>query len=462
KTAEITAEIEKITKEIDQDAKDKSQYAQYEHLAVEVRDLEGQLADYNLAMDKLRSATERTAKHFEDEINAIHMKQQDKINQLAPTKLEKYRALLEENHQGEAELEAKSQELDMLMQAIRAKEDDLGMDKFRDEYDQLERQAMRFKMECKTIQDDLKTAQMDPTEARNMLLARVKEDKAKMEQVEKQIATADDENALHEVKLELEERKNEGPDSNASQKYDMLYQRDQEMSSFMDTFDEKKDKELDNQRQAQAMIVRLLEHISTGLNRQDKMPSASKVEEMKTDLTFKERQLESAQTTKTRLSMELSKRQAELEKVVNTLDAKISVELNSLSSKMATMETDMDGFQNIEALKETHATTKQALLKFKQQYIRRRDAMKSQVNLLAAQYENLKHQLANNDTAKTLDSLEQKLRHHEQNIYHLKEYIDTKTREVEYDSVKQDCLKCLTELNTIRIKAQGVVEAKGY
>ncbi|KAF0757695.1 hypothetical protein AaE_004186 [Aphanomyces astaci] len=182
---------------------------------------------------------------------------------------------------------------------------------------------------------------------------------------------------------------------------------------------------------------------------------------MKTDLTFKERQLESAQTTKTRLSMELSKRQAELEKV-NTLDAKISVELNSLSSKMATMETDMDGFQNIEALKETHATTKQALLKFKQQYIRRRDAMKSQVNLLAAQYENLKHQLANNDTAKTLDSLEQKLRHHEQNIYHLKEYIDTKTREVEYDSVKQDCLKCLTELNTIRIKAQGVVEAKGY
>ncbi|OQR96489.1 Intraflagellar Transport Protein 72/74 [Thraustotheca clavata] len=504
KTSELMAEIEKINKEIEQDAKDKSQYAQlekkYEQLAVEVRDLEGQLADYNLAMDKLRSATdpaeirqvqeqlhnrnmkeaeevdrifimrqdeERTTKHLENEIHNIHLKQEDKINQLAPNKLEKYRALLDENHHAEAELEAKSQELEMLIQAIRAKEEELSMDKYREEYDHLENQAMRLKKEGKMIQDDLATAQMDPAEARNMLLARVKDDKTKMEQVEKQIASIEEENAglkkaLSEVKSELEERKNEGPDSNASQKYDMLYQRDQEMTIFMESFEEKKTKELENQRQSQAMIIRLLEHISIGLNRQDKMPSASKVEEMKSDLTFKERQLESAQTTKARLSMELAKRQAELEKV-NTLDAKISVELSSLNSKMETMESDMEGFKNIDEMKDTHANTKQLLLRYKQQYIRRRDAMKSQVILLSNQYENIKHQLASNDTAKTLDSLEQKLRHHEQNIYHLKEFIDTKTREVEYEHVKQDCLKLLTELNTYRIKAQGVAQSSvGY
>ena len=133
-----------------------------------------------------------------------------------------------------------------------------------------------------------------------------------------------------------------------------------------------------------------------GLGRQDKMPSAAKVEEMKSDLTFKERQLESAQTTKTRytsfesvsfinanprLSMELAKRQAELEKV-NTLDAKISVELGSLNTKMDTMQSDMEGFKNIDEMKDTHANTKQLLLRYKQQYIRRRDAMKSQVILL--------------------------------------------------------------------------------
>ena len=59
----------------------------------------------------MRQDEERTTKHLESEIQAIHMKQQDKINQLAPQKLEKYRALLEENHHAEAELEAKSQVL---------------------------------------------------------------------------------------------------------------------------------------------------------------------------------------------------------------------------------------------------------------------------------------------------------------------------------------------------------------
>ncbi|KDO16561.1 hypothetical protein SPRG_17927 [Saprolegnia parasitica CBS 223.65] len=436
----------------------------------EIRQVQEQLHNRNIKeaeeVDRIfimRQDEERTTKHLENEIQAIHMKQQDKINQLAPQKLEMYRALLEENHHAEAELEAKSQELDMLMQAIRAKEDELSMDKYREEYEHLEHQALRLKKECKMVQDDLATAQMDPNEARNLLLARVKDDKIKMEQVEKQIVAIDEENgglkkALSEGKAELEERKNEGADGNTtSHKYDMLYQRDQEMTLFMETFEEKKGKELEGQRQSQAMVVRLLEHISLGLGRQDKMPTAAKVEEMKGDLTFKERQLESAQTTKTRLSMELAKRQAELEKV-NTLDAKISVELGSLNTKMDTMQSDMEGFKNIDEMKDTHANTKQLLLRYKQQYIRRRDAMKSQVILLSNQYENVKHTLAGNDTAKTLDSLEQKLRHHEQTIYHLKEFIDTKTREVEYEHVKQDCLKLLTELNTFRIKAQGVAQ----
>ena len=62
----------------------------------------------------------------------------------------------------------------MLMQAIRAKEDELSLDKYREEYEHLEHQAMRLKKECKMVQDDLATAQMDPNEARNLLLARVR------------------------------------------------------------------------------------------------------------------------------------------------------------------------------------------------------------------------------------------------------------------------------------------------
>uniref|UniRef100_K3WFZ0 Uncharacterized protein n=1 Tax=Globisporangium ultimum (strain ATCC 200006 / CBS 805.95 / DAOM BR144) TaxID=431595 RepID=K3WFZ0_GLOUD len=503
KTAEITSEIEKLRKEIEQDAKDKTQYAQlerkYETLAYEVRDLEGQLADYNLAMDKLRSATdpqeirqvqeqlhhrngkeaeevdrifilrqeqEKAVRRMEDEMNEIHMKHQDKINQLVPQKLQRYKEMLEEHHQTEVEIEARSQELEMLMHAIHQKEAELSSNRYREEYEQLEKQARRLQRERDNIQEDARTALMDPNEASALLLAKVKDGKAKIETVERVIQVAEEENqelrkTLNEMQNEMDERVNGGGKDDPAQKYELLFQRDKEMTAFLESFPVKKDEELRAHRQTQLMIVKLLEHISAGMTKEDKLlptANASNLDEMKKDLSFKERQLESSVTTKQRLTMELQKRQAELDKV-NTLDTKISLELSSLLQKMDTMASDMGEFGKIDSLKETHQQTKQYLQRMKQQYIRRRDAMKQQVNGLNMQIENLKQATANHDTAKNLDSLEQKLRHHEQNIFHLREYIDTKSREINYEHVKQDCFKVLQELNTLRIKQQGMLNA---
>jgi intraflagellar transport protein 74 len=60
KVGDITDELHKLKGEIENSEKDTSTYSQlerkYENLIKEVRGLEGNLADYNLAMDKLRSS----------------------------------------------------------------------------------------------------------------------------------------------------------------------------------------------------------------------------------------------------------------------------------------------------------------------------------------------------------------------------------------------------------------------
>ncbi|KAH7485235.1 hypothetical protein KRP22_006399 [Phytophthora ramorum] len=494
KTAEIAAEVEKLQREIEQDAKDKAQCAQlerkYETMALEVRDLEGQLADYNLAMDKMRSATdpaeirqvqeqlhqrnakeaedvdrvflmnkeqEKSVRNMEDEMTEIHGKHQEKINQLAPQKLQRYKELLDEHHQTEVEIEARSQELELVMHAIHQKEAELSSDRYRDEYEALERQVRRLQKERDAAAEDAKTAQMDPNEARAVLLAKVKDDKSKMEALEGvlQSTTAEKQEltkALADLQSELDER---ASGSDPAHKYEALFAKDKEMTAFLEQFPAKREAETQDQRTSQGVIVQLLEHISAGMAKEDKLPgtNAANLEEMRRDLTFKERQLESSVTTKQRLTMELQKRQAELDKV-NTLDAKIALELSSLLQKMDTMTADMGEFGKLDSLQEVHAQTKQHLLRLKKQYIGRRDAMRQQVTALSTQLENLVQESGSQETAKNLDALEQKLRHHEQNIFHLKEYIDSKSREVDYEHLKQDCFRNLQELNTLHVAQQ--------
>lgn len=494
KTAEISSEIDKLQREIEQDAKDKAQCAQlerkYEKLAREVRDLEGQLADYNLAMDKMRSATdpaevrqvqeqlhqrnvteaedvdrifllnkeqEKSVRTMESEMKEIHGKHEVKINQLAPQKLQRYKELLEEHHQTEVEIEARSQELELLMHSIHQKEAEVSSDRYRDEYEALERQVRRLQKERDTAADDAKTAQMDPNEARAVLLAKVKDDKAKMVALDGVLQTAVAEkqeltNALADIQSELDER---ASGSDPAQKYEALFAKDKEMTTFIETFPAKREAEVQAQRTAQNVIVQLLEHIASGMAKEDKLPGtdAMNLEEMRHDLTFKERQLESSLTTKQRLTMELQKRQAELDKV-NTLDGKIALELTDLTQKMDTMKTDMTEFGKLDALQEVHAQTKQHLLRLKKQYIGRRDAMRQQVTALSTQVENVVHAIAQQETAKNMDALEQKLRHHEQNIFHLKEYIDSKSREVDYEHLKQECFRTVQEVNTLHVAQQ--------
>ena len=79
--------------------------------------------------------------------------------------------------------------------------------------------------------------------------------------------------------------------------------------------------------------------------------------------------------------------------------------------------------------------------------MRRRDSIKVQNNLLQQRLDEKKNRLSENATCKTLESLEAKLRHYEQNIFSLKSFIDNKNREVNYTSLKEHCLRIVDETN---------------
>jgi intraflagellar transport protein 74 len=283
-----------------------------------------------------------------------------RINSLPPPLQAEFKALNEENRALGAEMNILQTQLEQLNAQVEASEAALKRDRVRDEYAILEKRVAYLKREKASLDEEMAATRLDPAQARERLLAKVKEDNVRMQVVDKELKQLEEENAarrktIAELKADTDERRGEAGDS---AKYELLFKRDQEMTEFIDRFDEMKDKEvsesaelaqalyarhdlfvlqLSEQNRVQNTIVALLEHISEGMDREKNMPTREQAEEMKEEYSDKSRELKAAHMTQERLQEELQLRQTELEKI-STLDVKIAAELKSLKEKMVTMK----------------------------------------------------------------------------------------------------------------------------
>ena len=226
------------------------------------------------------------------------------------------------------------------------------------------------------------------------------------------------------------------------------------MSELIDSFEPTKARETANIEKAQATIVQLLQSVSRRLGMSENVDgmSKSKLDEMNDDLEFKQSQMDHSISTSERLQRELQQRRLELEKI-ESLDEKIATELTQLEEKKTTMEDELVIYEDLPKLRQDAADAKEAAAQKKAFALSRIGDLKQQAAAKKRQYDQLKKQLASDDVATALDELEQKMRHHEQTVYVLTEYIETKGAESHFEGVAEQCLGMLGEINGECIQA---------
>jgi len=303
-------------------------------------------------------------------------------------------------------------------------------------------------------------------EQREMLLKRVKSDNAEIADIERRVAETQD--ALRKGRAQLAQLKT---DASAAvdpkvQKHQELFQRDKEMSELIKTFDEKKKEEVEKVAKAQAEIVRLLGSVSRKSEFLDNSSglSTSKLTEIKADLDFKQMQMDNSTTTSSRLNQELEKRKVELDKI-NTLDQKISTELTQLQDKMRTMKEELGVFSDLKTVKALSADQRETIANSLHKANAAAARAKEKSAELKKRYEEVKLKLSGDETHGALEELEQKMRHLEQTVFLLAEYIDTKGAETEYRPVADECINVLSLINqeTVSVLAeQPVFAMPGY
>ncbi|XP_036116920.1 intraflagellar transport protein 74 homolog isoform X2 [Molossus molossus] len=462
---------------------DKSYYLgllRAETLAVEIKEFQGQLADYNMLVDKLntniemeevmndynmlkaqndretqsmdiifteRQAKEKQIRSVEEEIEQEKQAADGIIKNMSPEKQVKYIEMKTTNEKLLQELDTLQLKLDSLNVKKESLEAEIAHSQLKQEalllhekLDELESHRDQMVAEDKSMGS--------PMEERERLLKQVKEDNQEIASMERQLTDIKEKinqfnEEIRQLDMDLEEHQGE-----MNQKYKELKKKEEDMDSFIETFEETKNQELERKAQIEANIVALLEHSSRNINRMKQISSITNQELkiMQDDLNFKSTEMQKSQSTARNLTSDSQRLQLDLQKM-ELLESKMTEEQHSLKSKIKQMMTDLETFNDLSALKLSGEEKKKKLHQERTVLSTRRNAFKKITEKLNTEYETLKTQLQENETHSQLTNLERKWQHQEQNNFVMKEFIANKSQESDYHSIMKNVNKQIAEYN---------------
>ncbi|OCT97808.1 intraflagellar transport protein 74 homolog [Xenopus laevis] len=486
KVSELTTEMGKLKKEIDTYNQENSVYLSYEKraeaLALEIKEHQGQLADYNMLVDKLntntdmeevlndysmlksqndreaqsidlifteRQSKEEFIKSVEKDIELEKQAADGIIRNMSEEKQAIYLEMKVKNDQLLKDLDIHQQELDALNAKKESLEADIAHSQVKQEavklYEKLHELESR---RDQTIAEDKSMG--SPQEERERLLKQVKEDNQEIASMERQLTDMKEKakqlsEELGRLDMDLEEHQGE-----KKQKYKELKKREESMDKFLSNFEESKNQDHERKSEIEANIVIFLEHTSRSMNRMKQISSvtAEELRMMQEDLSFKETEMHKSQSTAKNLNFESQRLQQDLMKV-EQLESKINSELSSLKEKIEKMTEDVKTYSNLDALRASAEEKKNKLQEDMVILSKHRDTFKKILEQLNSEYNRLKSQLQENETHSQLTNLEKKWQHHEQNNFVMKEFIATKSQESDYRNVMKTVTKQIAEYNKI-------------
>ncbi|XP_034428198.1 intraflagellar transport protein 74 homolog [Hippoglossus hippoglossus] len=490
KINELTTETSKLHKEIDNYNQENSVYLSYEKraegLAAEIKDLQGQLADYNMLVDKLNTNTEmeemmndyntlkaqndngaesidsifterrereEAIRGIEEEIRRERQVADEVVQSMSAAKQEKYFTMASANEELLQELTVLQEELDLLVTRKEDYEAELAHSQIKQEVVRLHETLSTLEAKRDAMEAEHKSLG-SPQEEREKLFKQVKEDNQEIASMERQLTETRDRTTQITEQIQQLEQDSEEAQGEVQQKYKELKRKEEEIDRFLESFEESRSQVQEKMTQSQEDTVSLLEHSSRNMLRlrQVDTVTASELRSMQEVLVSKETEVVQSASTAKGLTTESQRLQQDLEKV-QQLEGKITGELSSLKERVGTMETELHTYRDLDTLRHTAEDKKKRLQDDRVSLTQRRDSFKQLLDEMNQKYEALKTKLQENETHAQLANLERKWQHLEQNNFVMKEFIASKSQESDYASVAKNVSQQVAEYNKCLIES---------
>jgi len=487
---QLQQEVEKMSGEVEEIRQDNLLYnnleKRYDQLVKGVRSLEGDLADHNLATDKQRTDTRPEEVHHmymimkqqndeqrndidqiflenkshEEEIQRMNMEIQsitraseERLNELHPDQRREYESYREENTTLHEELTSGREELEQMDNHLQSLQSRLLNDGLRSAMQRLMPHRKELFERLEDVRVEAEQCTLSVPEQRELLLSKVKNDNAEIVSTEKKNSDVKLEKfrvkaQIQEVATDTRERK----DDNDQHKYEILFAKDQEMTQFIDSFDDSKADEEKKMKEKQDNITRMLDNITKAIALRSDVSPEGHLREMEDELEFKNKELLNSETTQNRLEGELTKRQDELDKI-ESLDVKITEELRQVEAKMKQYEEEIENkFDRLSDMTSAGQAQSAMLQERKSLLEGNVDVLRQQVSALRLKHDSKKQQLVDDEAAANLDAQEKKIGQFGQTLHALNSFIKQKTGETDFGGEFKQCLEISATLNKILLE----------
>jgi intraflagellar transport protein 74 len=486
-----------MVKEIDQIDEDNNLQVQltrkYENLLKEVREREGELADFNLALDKVRTHTESTElrdmfsrlqernEHERNNVDEAFLRaatmeraiedmeaQAEQIQQQTATRIgselgvdaeREFTELLEDSRALGDDARDKERLLSEIEVRVEIAQQDLGSDAYRVHARGLDLKRLHAALwRQKTAVEEELSLEQSGEQVRERLLRLIKETNGEIADLE--VRGRECERVIAKLHGDVEAREAEVHSARSSRtqasKFEALAAKDKQMDEFIEQFPERMSEEIAQKEQLQVSVVTLLKHISQHAVLRDSLPDdEAKLAQLKSDLSFQQQTQAQAQQTLAVVKAELARRREELQKIQG-LDKRVGEELAELRERSKEMEAELGGFKPAEEVRREHAEVKEKLVALLAEAKSAREAMRVAVQAVSAEHDTLERRVKGHAYLKTLSALEKKLQVVRQQNAGVSAYVEQRRRESDYAEAKADCATAVEQLNQLHRDAARV------
>lgn len=490
KINDIGKEIYKMNNEIGTINSDLTTYAnlnkQFEVLSKEVQNLEGELADYNLAGDKYRSLMK--VEDIEEVYNRIRLYNKKKMDQSDALYLEKAHL--------ENQLQTLEYENNKVLQAIEERLLDLDPDQ-KNEYEQLREENQQLIIKIYEMREEMAKLNSNIIEGEELLknnpnkreahklkdlinqLLRKKEElelqtneaglsidelKQRLSTKNKEETTlklntdkkiSDNKRIIDSLKKSINEIEKEMKNSainDNSKAVDSITQKDKEYSMFIENYDNIRKNHYKEISGKEEVIVALLENISekiqTGTAPIQGAVGSSIKEKIKEKKDIIEKSVSTLEEAKAKYEELVIKLQR-----LETLDETLKKDIQGYKDKLSRIHNEIvTKYEDIEGHKSFIKKDSERMTRLLEVLNQNRDNYNKFLTTLVLKNRVTNAKLEENDSYKKMRELEKRMQANENNIYSLQCYIESKANDNQFGPLLKECISIQEEINNLLLK----------